>query len=225
MSISIHIHLSPNLFIRNPQYTKLGRKIIYDSILLIDELGFEAFTFKKLALRIGSTEASIYRYFQNKHLLLTYLVSWHWEWVDYLIGINKSNIRNPKKRLLSVIQTLVSSMHDQAEIEFVDQGALCRIVIAEGTKALHTKAVDLENEQGCFYSYKKLLHHIADSIKEYNTEFPYPQTLANNLLDMAYNQLFFAQHFRSLAEFNEDKSQEDNLIDILEFFTIKAVDN
>jgi len=35
--------------IRNPQATNLGQRIIEGSINLIDELGFENFTFKKLA--------------------------------------------------------------------------------------------------------------------------------------------------------------------------------
>ena len=66
MAISIQIKLNEKLYIRDPQDTKLGRKIIQHSILLIDEIGFEGFTFKKLAMRIGSTEASVYRYFEKK---------------------------------------------------------------------------------------------------------------------------------------------------------------
>ena len=72
--IAIQIQLNSNLYIRDPQETKLGKKIIEFSIILIEELGFEKFTFKKLAIKIESTEASIYRYFQNKHKLLIYLV-------------------------------------------------------------------------------------------------------------------------------------------------------
>ena len=82
------ITLNKRLFVRDPQNTALGKKIIKHSILLIDEIGFEAFTFKKLARRMSSTEASVYRYFENKHMLLLYLVSWFWEWVTYLIDIH-----------------------------------------------------------------------------------------------------------------------------------------
>ena len=53
---------------------------------MIDQLGFEQFTFKKLARAIGSTEASVYRYFDNKHRLLTYLIAWYWKWMEYQIN-------------------------------------------------------------------------------------------------------------------------------------------
>ena len=49
MAVSIQIKLNEKLYLRDPQDTELGRKIIQESILLIDELGFENFTFKKLA--------------------------------------------------------------------------------------------------------------------------------------------------------------------------------
>ena len=77
--------LNDKLYLRDPQATKLGRRIIQHSILLIDEIGIEDFTFKKLAQRISSTEASIYRYFENKHLLLVYLLCWYWEWMKFQI--------------------------------------------------------------------------------------------------------------------------------------------
>ena len=81
--VGIKFKLNDSLFCKDPQDTDLGRKIIKHGILLIDELGFEAFTFKKLAKGIQSTEASVYRYFENKHLLLLYLTSLYWEWVSY----------------------------------------------------------------------------------------------------------------------------------------------
>ena len=51
MSNDILISLNERLYLRDPQRTALGKKIINHSILLIDELGFEASTFKKLAKR------------------------------------------------------------------------------------------------------------------------------------------------------------------------------
>ena len=88
--MSIEIKISPNegLYLKEPQDSKLGINIIKYSILMIDEYGFESFTFKKLAKEINSTEASIYRYFENKHLLLLFLVNWYWEWVSYLVLIS-----------------------------------------------------------------------------------------------------------------------------------------
>ena len=74
MELYLKITMNEKLFLRNPEETELGKNIIQQSIVLIHEIGFEAFTFKKLAAEIGTTEAGVYRYFENKHLLLIYIV-------------------------------------------------------------------------------------------------------------------------------------------------------
>jgi len=86
------MQLNDNLYLRDPQNINLGKRIIQYSIILIDEIGFEAFNFKKLAKRIKSTEASVYRYFENKHKLLVYLLCWYWEWMKFRIDFNTMNI-------------------------------------------------------------------------------------------------------------------------------------
>jgi AcrR family transcriptional regulator len=70
MAIEVRILPSEELSLRDPQQTDLGKRIICHSIELLDEIGLEAFTFRKLAERLGSAEASIYRYFSSKHQLL-----------------------------------------------------------------------------------------------------------------------------------------------------------
>ena len=51
MAVSINISLNDRLYLRDPQETSLGKKIIEHSILLIDEIGFESFNFKKLSTK------------------------------------------------------------------------------------------------------------------------------------------------------------------------------
>ena len=51
MGFSIKISLNENLYLRDPQETDLGKRIIQHSILLIDEVGFESFNFKKLTIQ------------------------------------------------------------------------------------------------------------------------------------------------------------------------------
>ena len=62
MTLISKVNIHSGLFLRDPKETTLGRSILKNGIILIDELGFEHFTFKKLATFIHSTEASIYRY-------------------------------------------------------------------------------------------------------------------------------------------------------------------
>lgn len=190
MAVTIQIKLNEKLYLRDPQDTKLGRKIIEHSILLIDEIGFEDFTFKKLADRINSTEASIYRYFENKHRLILYLLSWYWEWVKFSIEFNTANITDPKKRLEIALSTILDSARPNPTIDFVDESVLHRIVIAEATKTYHTKSVDRENKEGLFLTYKSLCKTLADMITEINPDYPYPRALASTLLEMSNNQVF-----------------------------------
>ena len=48
----------------------MGARILTEGLDLMLELGLEAFTFKKLAERLGSTEVTVYHYFANKQRLL-----------------------------------------------------------------------------------------------------------------------------------------------------------
>ena len=218
MAIGIKISLNEGLYLRDPQETLLGQKIIKYSIRLIDEIGFEAFNFKKLAIRMESTEASVYRYFENKHLLLIYLVSWYWEWVSYLIDINTMNIDDPKKQLEIIIKTFVYASKDNPSIDYVNESTLHRLIIAEGTKAYHTKTVDEENKEGFFLNYKKLSEKVAAVISELNPDFPYPHALASNLFEMANNHIYFAQHLPRLTDVKVKGENFDEVEQMLEYF-------
>lgn len=223
MAIGIKITLHEGLYLRDPQETSLGQKIIKHSILLIDEIGFEAFNFKKLAQHMSSTEASVYRYFENKHLLLIYLVSWYWEWVGFLIDFNTMNIEDPKRRLQIIIETLVFASKDNPSIDYVNESVLHRLIIAEGTKAYHTKQVDKENREGFFHNYKELSGKVAKVISELNPGFPYPYALASNLFEMANNQIYFAQHLPRLTDVKVEDENFAEVEKMLEYFAFSLL--
>lgn len=215
MAIGIFIKLNDKLFLRDPQETKLGHRIIQESIILIDQIGFEGFTFKKLAERIHSTEASIYRYFENKHLLLLYLLSWYWEWMRYCIEVNIQNVPDPRQRLKIAISTIIEASRPNPAIEFVDEDILHRIVISEAIKAYHTKQIDQENKYGFFLTYKALNKTIAQLIQGISPDFPYPKALASTLLEMSNDHPYFALHLPSLTDIevpNGDLSQVERLL-------------
>lgn len=219
MAIGIRITLNEGLYLKDPQESVLGQSIIKNSILLLDEIGFEAFNFKKLAQRMSSTEASVYRYFENKHMLLIYLVSWYWEWVNYLIDIHTMNITDPKVRLKKIIKTFVYASKDNPSINYVNESVLHRLVIAEGAKAYHTKMVDKENREGFFFNYKELCDKVAHVISELKPDFPYPHTLASNLFEMANNHIYFAQHLPRLTDVKVTDDNFDEVEQMLEYFT------
>ena len=200
MAVTIQMKLNEKLYLRDPQATKLGKKIIQHSILLIDEVGIEDFTFKKLAQQISSTEASIYRYFENKHTLLVYLLCWYWEWMKFQIDYNTMNIRDPKRKLEIAISSIVATARRNTSIDFVDEDVLHRIVVAESTKAYHTKQIDQENKDGFFLTYKLLNRTIADIIREIDPDYTYPRALAVTLLEMANSHIYFSQHLPALTD-------------------------
>ncbi len=224
MAIGIKITLNERLYLRDPQETTLGKKMIKHSILLLDEIGFEAFNFKKLSKSMESTEASVYRYFENKHYLLIYLVSWYWEWVSYLIDINTMNIEDPKIRLKKIIETLVFASKENPHIEYVNESVLHRVVIAEGAKAYHTKEVDNENKDGFFINYKQMVEKISQAVLQLCPKFPYPHALASNLFEMANNHIYFAQHLPKLTDVTVKGDDYQEVEEMLEYFAFRLLE-
>ena len=220
-SSNIQIKIDVNVFTKDPSSSDLGKKILLHSIGLIDELGFEAFTFKKLADKIQCTEASIYRYFENKHRLLIYHLTWYWTWMEYRLTLATANIRSPEERLTIAIRLLTSPLEQEPRIPQVDEAALYRIVIAESQKVYLTKNVDEENKQGLFFSYKRLCKKAAGIVREVNPEYRYPTALISTVVESSYDQRYFARHLPSLTEIPKD--QEDGITEYLTELVFKAI--
>jgi len=221
--IDIKFEINSSMFNKDPQETELGKKILEHSILMIDEIGFEAFTFRKLALKIGSAEKSIYRYFENKHLLLLFLTSWYWEWVHYLIYINIKNVTEPKRKLEIAISNLVLATSENPMNRYINENVLHKVIIKEGGKAYHIKAIDEENKAGLFLSYKTLVKLVSEIISEINPDFEYSTSLASNLFEMSNNQIYFAEHLPKLTSLKQNKNQNEDLIEMLNVFSMKLL--
>ena len=199
--------MNEDLFLRNPEHTVLGRNIIKHSILLIAQNGFEAFTFKKLAEDIGTTEAGIYRYFENKHLLLIYIIAWYWGWLEFQISFQTNNITNPVVKLKKVIKLLATTVEDDATTSYVNESLLYQIVISEGSKAYLTKQVGEDNKHQFFKPYKDLCAVVGDIILDCNPKYKYPKSLATTIIEMAHFQNFFMNNLPSLTDFGKNKTE------------------
>ena len=116
--------------------------------MLIDEIGFKQFTFRKLAQRLESTEGSLYRYFKNKHRLLVYLVSWHRACLRCQIRFHTHNVPDAGQRLRLILSTLTRAHQDAPPTTELDEAALHRIVMHEVFKAYLTRDVDDDNREG-----------------------------------------------------------------------------
>lgn len=200
---NLRFTINEKLFLKDPESSDLGRKILKHSILMIDEIGFDAFTFKKLGECIGSNESSIYRYFENKHKLLLYLSSWYWSWVEYRMLFAIQNIVDSKEKLHRVVYEVTCEVKDDISTEYIDEAVLNRIIISEYSKAFLTKEVDIENKDGYFLVYKKVISLLANIIAEVKPEYPYSKSLASSVVVGALNQHFIKQHFKSITDFSE----------------------
>ena len=136
---NIIISVNDKLYVKNPETSDLGKKIIEQSILLIDEIGFENFTFKKLGEKINSNESSIYRYFESKHKLMLYLSSWYWGWMEYKLVFATNNLDNPMEKLIKAIAIVTEKVEDDSNTLHINESILNKIIIQEFTKTLLTK--------------------------------------------------------------------------------------
>lgn len=208
MELQLQIKMNENLFLRNPEHSELGRKIIMYGIQLIYKSGFESFTFKKLANDIGTTEAGIYRYFENKHRLLIYFTAWYWSWLEYQVVFHTHNIQDPVVKLKKVINLLATAVEDDAASNYINESMLHQIIITEGSKTYLTKHVSEDNKYHLFKPYKDLCAKIATIILEYNPQYKYPKSLSSTIIEMAHFQNFFMHNLPSLTDFGENKGEE-----------------
>lgn len=207
--------------LRDPQQTDLGRRILSESIRLIDQRGLEDFTFKRLAAALETAEASVYRYFENKHRLLNYLVSWYWQWLDTWVE-EEVRTQPPDQRLQRILAILAHAVPAN-ELAPPYLEALYRIVVAEASKSYLTKAVDQENRDGMFRWYKSLCGRVAGLLQEANPTYPYPRALASTLVEAARKQVFFAQHLPSLTEVPQTEATADAVSDFLLHLATSAI--
>jgi AcrR family transcriptional regulator len=209
MKIEFNPSLNERLFVKNPQSTVLGKKIIAESIQLMSTIGYEHFTFKKLSVEIETTEASIYRYFLNKHKLLIYLVSWYWSYLEFQIIIQLNNINDPAEKIKKIIDILVWEDNQEMNFESFDHQALYLIVIAEGNKTYLSKDVDENNKDLLYKPFKDLSTRIAKIFSEYNSGYKYPNTLASSVIDLSHLQYYFMHHLPRLSDFSKKKRPKD----------------
>ena len=215
--------MNEGLYLRNPEDTDLGRKILKHSVELIYKLGFEAFTFKKLAEEIGSTEAGIYRYFENKHKLLIYITAWYFGWIEFQINFQTNNIKDHKVKLQKIISLLTSPIEDDKQTSYIDESLLHPVIVAEGSKAYLTKQVAEDNKSEFFQPYKDLCTLIGNVILAYNPTYRFPKSLASTIVEIAHFQNFFMHNLSSLTDFSK-RNKETEIVEFLNDLVFSSLD-
>ncbi|MGB3591294.1 MAG: TetR/AcrR family transcriptional regulator [Nonlabens sp.] len=211
---NLQIEINENLYLKDPESSVLGKRIIQKSIELIHNLGFEQFTFKKLGVLLKSNESSIYRYFENKHKLLLYLTSWYWSWIENQVAIATVIIDNKRDKLETAIRIICTEVVQDSSYEHINEVLLSKIIVAENTKAHHTKEVDTENREGYFKVYKRLINRIKDMVAAVDPTYEYPLSLASTMVEGTLHQHFLQHHFTAITDCGVQTGPTDYFIDL-----------
>ncbi len=221
---SLKIGINEKIYVKDPQSSALGKRIVEESILMINDMGFESFTFRKLGVHIGSNESSIYRYFENKHKLLLYLTSWYWGWLEYQLVFSTNSIADPKEKLQKAIEIVTRATKEDSAFSHVNEVLLNKIVINEYSKSYLTKEVDSENKEGYFVIYKRLVARISKMVEMVDGDYKFPSSLASTILEGSLHQHFLIDHFTSLTDCHEHLAPTEYFTDLV-FNSLKTDSN
>ena len=150
----LRIRVPVGTYLKDPESSDLGRSILREGLYLLSREGLEAFTFKKLAGVLETSESSIYRYFESKHKLLLYLISLYWGNTEYLLAvIEKSNLPAAEK-VQRAIALLTAPPTRLEAFPYLNGAELDKLIIEEAFKTYLNRRVDEENKEGLFSGYK-----------------------------------------------------------------------
>ncbi|MCL5127725.1 MULTISPECIES: TetR/AcrR family transcriptional regulator [unclassified Algibacter] len=206
---NIKIEMPPGIYLKDPETSPLGKKIIKNSIILIQDIGFEGFNFKKLGLQIDSNESSIYRYFESKHKLLIYLTSWYWSWIEYQLVLETHSINSNEEKLKKAIEIVTRTTKQDNNYSHIDEVLLNKIIINENSKSYLTKKVDTENKEGFFMPYRRVVYRISEIILVYNNTYTYSLSLASSILEGSLYQHFLKSHFKTITNCDTKNTPTD----------------
>jgi AcrR family transcriptional regulator len=207
MEYQLSFRVNEHIYLRDPESSELGKQIVKNAIDLIYDLGFEHFTFKKLAIKMSTTEASIYRYFENKHRLLLYVLNWYWSYMEFLVDFTLQNIQNPNEKLAKIIELFTQSLPESVGKLDYNKFLLNQIVLSESSKVYLIKEVQEINTHQVFKPYKDLCNKISEVILNINPTYKYSRSLSSTLIETAHSQQYFSKNLPRLTDIADQKDE------------------
>lgn len=203
MSVHIDIDISKNLSIKDPFSSDLGKKIVLNGLSLINHYGFEDFNFKKLAVACSTTEASVYRYFNNKVQLLAFLTAYYWNWTEYLTELYCQTAKSPKSKLNALINIICNHEINPESINGIQYSDLHQLINSEWQKLIYNKETKMIPANAAFEDYKRYKKMVSVILTDLNKNIKEPQAIITTLIIAANTQLFFSKKFQSLSSINQ----------------------
>jgi hypothetical protein len=225
MDFQLSFKVNEHIYLRDPESSELGKQIVKNAIDLIYELGFEHFTFKKLATKMSKTEASIYRYFENKHRLLLYILNWYWSYMEFLVDFTIQNIQDPKEKLIKIITLFTQSLPESLGQLDYNKSYLNQIVLSESSKVYLIKEVKEINSFQVFKPYKDLCNKVSEVMLSLNPTYAYSRSLSSTLIETAHSQQYFSKNLPRLTDISNTKEEEFvfNFLSQLVFSALKPI--
>lgn len=222
MDFKLTFDINKAVYLKNPDSSDLGKKIVKKSIELIAAIGLEAFNFKKLAQEVCTTEATVYRYFENKNKILLFIISYYWFFIDFYLDYQTQNLTDPKIKLQKIVQILTHKLPESLGEFDYDKRLLHQIVISESSKVYLVNNVSEINKNEVFKPYKDLCTKIASIILEYNPQYKFAKSISSTMIETAHNQEFFSNNLPKLTDCNEFKGKDFTCL-FLEDLVFKAI--
>jgi AcrR family transcriptional regulator len=192
---------SKNLFVKDPLSSVLGQKLLKESARMLGEDGFDAFTLKKLAQNLQTTESSVYRYFDNKHRLLVYQINLYWGWLNQQVDLKCCQAGlSGKEALEKAFEIMCFPEAHSWPSDGVSFECMHKILTHQSVKAYFSEHVDHENQDGAHRALKSLVKQMSEWLKEGSPDFEFPKSLISTLLASVMIQPFYAEHLPSLTE-------------------------
>lgn len=215
MEFQLKFKVNHSLYLKDPDDSTTGKAIISNAIDLIYDIGFEQFTFKKLAQKINTTEATVYRYFSCKHRLLLYIMSWYWQYLEFQTKMRLMNVKNSKEKLEIILEIITYNfISDDSLLDF-NLDRLNAIVVSESSKVYLVKEVDEINKEFSYAPLKNYCLYISHVIKEHQPDYEFPNSLASTLLETSHDQQFFSEHLNRLTDNTEKKDHNSYVLKYL----------
>jgi AcrR family transcriptional regulator len=204
----LSIRVSDRLFLKDPESSALGRNILTTSVQIIDEIGMERFTFKKLANTLQTTESSVYRYFENKHMLLLYMSTWYWSWLETYMVFRTANLTDPKDKLRIMISILCKDDWENKVMNSMNLNLLKRIVVSESPKAYMAKQTGNLPMDEIFRGFEQLCLRFEELFRVINPEFRHTRRLSSTMIEGVLQQTFYVTYLTSFSSIEENQKDD-----------------
>ena len=147
--------------------------------------------------------------------MLLYLTSWYWAWIEYQLVFVTYNVTDANIQLQNAIKIVTKSIEADSTYSHIDEVKLNKIIVNEYSKSYLTKEVDLENKDGYFVVYKRLISRIKELIMNINQDYLYASSLASTIVEGALHQHFLRVHFKSITDCNDSVTPTDFFTDLV----------